>query len=86
MPRRRKSKQTHEKSKPKYKRPAKGARGKVWVPVLTQAEFTVKHQYWNKVTMTKDDSLFREMNDKFTKLKLKEHPVEYYNSILISKS
>ena len=52
-------------------RAAKGARGKVWVPVLTQEKLTEKHQYWNKFKMTKGDALFREMNEKFTKLDLK---------------
>ena len=81
MPRRRKRKRDPKKSKSGYK-PARGARGKVWVPVLTQAEVTERHQYWNKVKMTKDDALFREMEEKFTKLALKERHVEYSASDL----
>jgi len=62
------------KPSPKKKRVRikKGARGKIWVPALTQAKITEKHQYWNKVTMTKNESLFKEMQDKFDVLALKE--------------
>ena len=56
-------------------RAGRGARGKVWVPVLTQEELTERHQYWNKVKMTKGDALFREMSEKFTKLDLKRQTV-----------
>ena len=52
-------------------RAGKGARGKVWVPILTQEKLTEQHQYWNKVKMTKEDALFREMSEKFTKIDLK---------------
>ena len=50
----------------------RGARGKVWVPVLTQERLTERHQYWNKFTMTKEESLFKEMEEKFTRLDLKK--------------
>ena len=62
------------KPSPKKKRGRikKGARGKIWVPALTQAKITEKRQYWNKVTMTKNESLFKEMQDKFDVLALKD--------------
>ena len=66
-------------------RAGKGARGKVWVPVLTQEKLSERHQYWNKFKMTKEDALFREMSENFTKLDLKrqniDNPVFHSNSV-----
>ena len=71
-PRKKKRKRQPRKIVPARKRMrlGRGARGKVWVPVLTQEALTERHQYWNKVKMTKEEGLFREMNEKFTKIAL----------------
>ena len=71
-PRKKKQKRKSKKLLPVKKRVriGRGARGKVWVPVLTQEELTERHQYWNKVKMTKEDGMFKEMHEKFTKIDL----------------
>ena len=87
-PRKKKRKKQPRKIIPVRKRMrlGRGARGKVWVPVLTQEALTERHQYWNKVKMTKEDSLFREMHEKFTKialdkdrvkLRVNQHPFDF---------
>ena len=82
MPRQRKRKRDHRKSRSGYKGlpldiRVRGARGKVWVPDLTQAAISERHQYWNKFKMTKEDELFREMQERFTKLALRKRDVDY---------
>ena len=51
----------------KYVSESRSARGMVWVPTLTQKEVSDKSQYWNKFKITKNDSLFQEVVERFSK-------------------
>ena len=78
-PRRKKRKKQPRKLVPIRKRVklGRGARGKVWVPVLTQEALCERHQYWNKVKMTKEDGMFKEMHEKFTKIALNNERIDF---------
>ena len=41
------------------------AQGRVWVPPLTQREIQERAQYWNKFTVARSDTLFKEVVDSF---------------------
>ena len=41
------------------------AQGRVWVPPLSQKEIQERAQYWNKFTVARSDTLFKELVDSF---------------------
>lgn len=50
--------------------------GRVWVPTLTQKDVSDRYQYWNKFSMTKNDFLFQEVVERFTKKAVDKRIIE----------